>query len=98
MTRGMQMSKFLVGCCVLFVWYGAAHAQVNTAIVEARVVGSDDNGVTGVAVIASNTETGFTAESVTDEYGIARLLAIPPGMYDVTFSIDGRVLLIHREL
>jgi outer membrane receptor protein involved in Fe transport len=72
---------------LLILSAGAAHAQ------NAQVLGvvKDQSGgvMPGVTVTARNVETGLVRTSTSDEHGLYRVQALPPGRYSLTAEIAG---------
>ncbi len=70
-------------------WATLATAQVTSAVLQG-VVRDDQGGIVpGVVVKATNVDTGLSREVPSDEAGLYRLTALPPGTYDVAASLDG---------
>ncbi|MCP4658534.1 MAG: TonB-dependent receptor, partial [bacterium] len=72
---------------VVLVLLGTAPAlaQVSTGVIE--VVTQPP--LPGVAVQVVNTATGLQRVAVTNAQGLARILALPPGTYDVSLQVEG---------
>ena len=68
----------------------AAHAQVTTSEVQGFVTNNNGNPVSGAMVTLTNTATGFTRSSLTDNGGAFAVRNLPvTGTYDVTVAADG---------
>ncbi|MCI0337238.1 MAG: TonB-dependent receptor [Acidobacteria bacterium] len=63
--------------------------QAATATIEGVI--TDPNGavVQSAKIVARNADTGFTREITTDDSGIYRLTALPPGSYQLSASAQG---------
>ena len=64
-------------------------AQIGTANLSVRVDGTDGDPLPGITVEAVNSETGLQRTAVTDSRGEVMMLALPPGSYQVTATIEG---------
>src|SRR3954467_7768610 len=64
-------------------------AQAGGSTLSGRVSDSSGGAVPGVTVTATNTQTGFQRNAVTESDGTYRLLAVPPGTYTVTAELSG---------
>jgi Carboxypeptidase regulatory-like domain len=65
-----------------------AAAQGTTTVVEGRVVAVGGAAITGARIELKSSETGRTREALVDSAGGYRILAIPPGVYDITCSAE----------
>ncbi len=63
--------------------------QAATATVEGVVLDPNGAVIQGAKVSVRNSDTGFTREIITDESGIYRLTALPPGKYQISASSKG---------
>jgi outer membrane receptor protein involved in Fe transport len=77
---------------------GPASAQVNTATLEVVVNDNTNLPLPGVSVRLVGPATGFDQAVVTGTSGQARLAAVPPGTYDVTFELAGFATLVQKAL
>jgi hypothetical protein len=68
---------------------GTAAAQVNTGTIETVVLDNTNQPLPGVTVRVVNTATGRDSTTVTGSAGTARMAALPPGAYTVTFELQG---------
>ena len=66
-----------------------AQAQTSTASLSVQVVGQDNDPLPGVAVEVLNSDSGLLRTAITDESGSVSILALPPGPYEVTASLEG---------
>src|SRR5206468_2595812 len=60
-----------------------------TATITGRVVDQGSLVLPGVAIVATNTATGASRETTTNEIGVYTIPALPPGTYDVRAEIAG---------
>ena len=88
-SRGRLLAALLVAC-----W--AAHAApasaqgLDTGTIRGQVVDQTGGVLPGVVVVATNTATGQTRQTVTDHGGYYTLAALPlSGEYTLTFSLAG---------
>ena len=63
--------------------------QSATATIEGVVTDPNSALVVGAKVIARNVDTGFTREITTNENGLYRLTALPPGTYEIIATASG---------
>ena len=77
--------------CVFLVGAPRLRAQetVNSASVSGRVTDPQGAAVPGAAVIARQTETNVTRETITDQEGRFRLPYLTVGRYDITVRLQG---------
>jgi uncharacterized membrane protein len=66
-----------------------ATAQVTSATVRGRVLSQGQPVPAGVQVVATNSETGFTKQSTTQEGGTYALIGLVPGTYQLKISGAG---------
>jgi Carboxypeptidase regulatory-like domain/TonB dependent receptor-like, beta-barrel len=66
-----------------------ASAQVNNAAVEVQVLDSAKLPLPGVSARLARQATGFERVTVTDEHGLVRIAAVPPGEYLLTLDLSG---------
>jgi carboxypeptidase family protein len=64
-------------------------AQVADAVVEVAVVDESSQVIPGVTVTVIRPDTGFQQVTTTDGSGTARVIALPPGTYDVKLELAG---------
>jgi len=78
---------FVTVCLVLFVGSLAAQRPIGRIIGEVK----DDEGtpLPGVTVEAASPKLVGKSSVITDENGIYRLLALPPGTYTIKYSLPG---------
>ena len=93
------------GCAIVALAFTAlvgladpVRAQVNTAAIEVLVLDSEGQPLPGVIVRVTNSESGITREGMANEDGTARLEAIAPGTYEVTFAFEDRTSLVQKDV
>jgi len=64
-------------------------AQVADGVIEITVLDESSQVMPGVTVTVLRPDTGFEQTTVTDGTGSARLIALPPGVYDVKLELAG---------
>jgi hypothetical protein len=77
---------------------GPAAAQVNTGTIAVVVVDNNNQPLPGVTVRVASPSTGLDSGGVTGAAGTARIAALPPGAYDVTFELQGFNTLTEKGL
>jgi outer membrane receptor protein involved in Fe transport len=85
-------------CLALLALAAAAPAQVNTATIEVVVNDNTNLPLPGVSVHIVGPATGYDQTVVTGATGQARLAAIPPGSYDVSFELSGFASLVQKSV
>ena len=93
------------GCAIVALAFTAlvgladpVRAQVNTAAIEVLVLDSQGRPLPVVIVRVASIGSGTTREGITDDDGRARVGAIPPGAYDVTFVFQDGTLLVQKDV
>jgi hypothetical protein len=88
MTRVPMVLR--VGVAAAFLAAGVpASAQLATAELNGRVTDSSGAVLPGVTVTATQTATGLTRSSVTDDRGAYLISSLPPGPYRLEVSLQG---------
>ncbi len=64
-------------------------AQATTASIYGNVKNEDNKGLSGVQVTATNITTNANTPVTTGKKGAFRILALPPGGYQVSFDLEG---------
>ncbi len=64
-------------------------AQVTTAGIYGSVKNEDNKGLADVLVTATNVTTNANTPVTTGKKGAFRILALPPGVYQVSFDLEG---------
>ena len=93
----MKSKSFLFFLIVLFLASGTAFAQLTP---EGKIIGkvgdNQGNSLPGVAIEATSPKLVGKAATVTDDKGTFRLMALPSGYYEITFSLPGFKKLIRK--
>jgi hypothetical protein len=75
---------------VLLVWWaGVATAQTPGSVLEGSVVDRTGQAVPGATVEVNDVETNHDRTVVTDANGSFRVVALPPGVYDLRVELEG---------
>jgi hypothetical protein len=75
--------------CIQILLAGALWAQVDRGTITGTVKDPSGAAIPGVAVSASNTETGAKYSTVSNELGIYYVRSLPIGKYQISFKKDG---------
>jgi hypothetical protein len=73
-------------------------AQVPTGKFQGTVTDEDGNALPGVTIEATSPKLIGKATGVTDANGAYRLLSLPPGVYEVTFTLQGFKPVSRKEI
>jgi hypothetical protein len=85
---GLSKQALLL-CALLIGAPVSAFAQVDTGVIDGRVLDENKSVVPGVTVTAKNLQTGLTRSAVSGASGTYRLEFLPSGQYDVTAQGKG---------
>jgi hypothetical protein len=66
-----------------------AHAQGTGATLQGTLTDAQGGFLPGVTVLATNVESGFTRNTISDERGWYRITALNPGQYEVRAELGG---------
>ena len=83
------MIRRLLVLLLLLLTAAAAFAQIDKGSIEAVALDQGKNPLPGVTVTIARPETGYQNVGVTDSSGTASFPALPPGNYEVSFSLEG---------
>jgi hypothetical protein len=85
------MKKTLLAALIILVAFSATllFAQQKTATLKGTIKDAEGRVVPGVALNATNTETGLTWNAVSDDRGRFMILTLSPGNYDITLTKEG---------
>jgi outer membrane receptor protein involved in Fe transport len=75
-----------------------AGAQFANSSISGTVTGADGAGLPGVTVTVRNQASGLVRTSVTAENGTYAISGIKPGVYEVTFDLEGFPAVSHRDV
>jgi hypothetical protein len=81
--------RILCALALVLALTPAAGAQQTTGTIAGRVRDPQGSAIPGATVTASNTQTGFSRATVSDNEGLYRLAALPVGTYDVKVELQG---------
>ncbi len=89
--RGLQawMAPIVFAVLLGVLAGGTTSAQVNNAVVEVKVLDNGKLPLPGVSVRLAQAATGFERVMVTDEGGLVRIAAVPPGEYVLSLDLSG---------
>jgi len=92
------MKKWLIAF-FLIMPFALTFAQIMPeGKIEGRVVDDQGNPLPGVVVEATSPKLVGKASSLTDASGTYRLMALPSGLYEVTFSLPGFKKLVRKDI
>ena len=99
---GMTMRLVVAALTAVFLGLFLVAPRAYTQLSSAAVVGtvSDASGavIPGVSIKVTNTGTGLTRETLTNESGNYRVDLLPPGNYQVKLTVDGKPLTQNFEI
>lgn len=75
-----------------------AFAQAIGATLQGTITDEQGAVMPGASVVITNTETGWTREVVSDERGWYRVIALPPGDYELRATLQGFANYVRRGL
>src|SRR5689334_22136051 len=84
-----RLSAALAVFVSLLILSGNVFAQSSNASVSGFVQDSSQAFIPGVMVTATNTQTGVSASSITNESGTYTILSLLPGTYRLTAELAG---------
>src|SRR5262245_25056802 len=77
------LMMILASALALVLASSAFAQQAATATIEGIVTDQNNSAVPGVKVTVKNLDIGLTREIITDDNGIYRIAALPPGAYQI---------------
>jgi len=83
---------------VLPLAVAAAQTQITTGVIQGTVTDETGSVLPGTTVEARNTATNLARTTMTDGDGRYVFLQLPPGPYQVTFSLTGFATLVHENV
>ena len=88
--RRYWLSGMIVGCGLLTLIVGSAHAQqAGGSAIRGRVVDPQQGVLPGVAIVATHLESGTFRETTTGPDGTYFITGIVPGPYRITGRLQG---------
>ncbi|HRT26128.1 MAG TPA: carboxypeptidase-like regulatory domain-containing protein, partial [Candidatus Saccharicenans sp.] len=98
----MEKSKLCVTAIILIIFLLSGISLFAQIMPEGKITGRvvDDQGnpLPGVAVEATSPKLVGKAATVTDVNGTFRLMALPSGTYEVTFTLPGFKKLVRKNI
>ncbi len=95
----MKKKLFFLFLIVCLSTAGMAFAQLTPeGKITGKVVDNQGSPLPGVTVEATSPKLVGKASTVTDGNGIYRLMALPSGTYDITFSLPGFNTLVRKDI
>ncbi len=85
----MRAGRIAVLCAGLLLVASMAWAQLPTASVRGLVLDSQGGALPGVTVTITDTQTGITRRTVTNDIGVYRLPGLPGSTYQVHVELSG---------
>ena len=79
----------LAGACLLLAAPVAAQMQSNAADLQGEVTDATGARLPGATITVRNLATNLERSTTSDEEGVYRLLALPPGRYEVVVDAPG---------
>jgi hypothetical protein len=93
------MKKFLtVFAAILILTASLAYAQEQTGNLAGVVTDEENSPLPGVTVEAASPNLMGKATAVTNELGRFRLINLPPGMYEVKFTLPGFATFVRKGI
>ncbi len=85
----IRATDFLLVAAVMLLFSGQAWAQNPTGTLTGRVDDDDGGALPGVTVSAESPALQGSRTTATNENGSYKLAFLPPGVYQVTYGLDG---------
>jgi hypothetical protein len=83
--RGVLLAAFLAGLSAL-VFVDSAQAQLLQGSITGNVTDASQAGIVGARVVATDQQTNFTRDTLTNTSGGYNIPTLPPGTYTVTVT------------
>ncbi len=96
--RGWSVRSLIVLFGVALLCALSARAQTSTGMISGRVLDQQGGVVPGAEVVLTQTETGVTLQTVTDETGNFVFPAVQPGKYTIAIGMPGFKRLEQKDL
>jgi len=95
----MRKRLFILVLIICLSTVGMMFAQLTPeGRFSGKVVDNQGNALPGVTVKATSPKLVGTASTVTDANGVYRLMALPSGLYEVTFALQGFKTLVRKDI
>ncbi len=95
----MKKTQFILFLIVCLLTAGMAFAQLTPeGKITGKVIDNQRNPLPGVTVQATSPKLVGKASTTTDSNGIFRLMALPSGTYDITYSLPGFNTLVRKDI
>jgi outer membrane receptor protein involved in Fe transport len=85
----MRIHRFLSWTLVFLALAAQAGAQLASSSLSGTATGAGGSGLPGVTVTLRNQESGLVRTTVTAENGTYAISGVKPGLYQVTFGLEG---------
>ncbi|MGI8783243.1 MAG: carboxypeptidase regulatory-like domain-containing protein [Acidobacteriota bacterium] len=87
----MKLRSYLLLICIVCFLVPALHSQSQSNTANLQGVVKDQTGavVPGVQVTAKNIAIGLERSAATDDEGVYRIVALPPGEYEIRAELSG---------
>jgi hypothetical protein len=93
-----KLKLFVISFLVILLASSFVPAQTPTGKFVGKVVDDQGNGLPGVTVEAISPKLVGKAVTVSDANGAYRLLALPSGVYEITFTLQGFKKIIRKDV
>ena len=84
-----NLQRLVIGLLAMILMVAGAVAQQTNSRIVGSVSDKDGNPLPGVSVKAISPKLVGSAVAISDENGVFRLLALAPGVYGITFQLEG---------
>jgi len=95
----MNNQKKFLAALILLTWIGALlHGQAAVGKIFGNVKNEDGEYLIGVTVTATHIGTSAVTTAVTEKKGTFRFLALDPGLYQISFDMEGYQSLVQAGI
>jgi hypothetical protein len=91
-------NRFLAGLILLACMGALLHGQAAVGKIFGNVKNEDGEYLTGVTVTATHIENNAVTTVVTEKKGTFRFLALDPGLYQISFDLEGYQSLVQAGI
>jgi hypothetical protein len=91
-------NRFLTGLILLACMGALLHGQAAVGNIFGNVKNEDGEYLIGVAVTATHIGTSAVTAAVTEKKGTFRFLALDPGLYQISFDLEGYQSLVQAGI